>query len=132
DAVAGHDVEPIIRNLLRDGRRGKLLLALDQRRRVGSNADRRGRPGIFERQIEREARALAGDRAQLDLAAEQARELAADRKPKTGAAVFAARARVRLLERLEDDALLLERNADAGVRHLERHHGGLIEQRVIV
>ena len=61
---------------------------------------------------------------QLDLAAEQVRELAADREAKTGAAVLAAGAGIGLLERLEDDLLLLERNADAGVGDLEGDDGG--------
>ena len=58
--------------------------------------------------------------AQLDLAAEQARELAADGEAEAGAAVLAAGAGVGLLERLEDDLLLLGRDADAGVGDLER------------
>ena len=47
-------------------------------------------------------------------------QLAADRQAQAGAAVLAAGARVGLLERLEDDLLLLGRDADAGVGHLER------------
>ena len=50
-----------------------------------------------------------------DLAAEQRRQLAADRQAEAGAAVLAARAGVGLLERLEDQLLLLRRDADAGV-----------------
>ena len=61
-----------------------------------------------------------GRAAQLDLAAEQAGQLAADRQTEAGAAVLAAGAGVGLLEGLEDDALLLGRDADAGVGHLER------------
>ena len=73
-----------------------------------------------------------GVAAQLDLAAEQVRELAADREAEAGAAVLAAGAGVGLLERLEDDVLLLQRDADAGVRDLERdHRGGLAEHRVV-
>ena len=60
-----------------------------------------------------------GVAAQLNLAAEQAGQLAADGEAEAGAAVLAAGAGVGLLERLEDDALLLGRDADAGVRHLE-------------
>ena len=62
----------------------------------------------------------AGRAVQLDFAAEQLRQLAADREAEAGAAVLAAGAGVGLLERLEDDLLLLQRNADAGVGHLER------------
>ncbi len=56
---------------------------------------------------------------QPDLAAEQRRELAADREAEAGAAVLAAGAGVGLLERLEDQPLLLRRDADAGVGDLE-------------
>ena len=62
--------------------------------------------------------------AQLDLAAQQEGELAADGEAQAGAAVLAAGAGVGLLERLEDDALLLGRDADAGIGDLERHHVG--------
>ena len=48
-------------------------------------------------------------RCEVDFAAEQRRQLAADRKAKAGAAVFAAGAGVGLLERLEDQLLLFER-----------------------
>ena len=44
----------------------------------------------------------------MDLAAEQARQLAADRKAEAGAAVFPAGAGIRLLECLEDQLLLLQ------------------------
>ena len=45
----------------------------------------------------------------MDFAAEQAGEFAADRKAKTGAAIFAAGAGIGLLERLEDQLLLFQR-----------------------
>ena len=64
----------------------------------------------------------AGRAAQLDLAAEQVGQLAADREAEAGAAVLAAGAGVGLLEGLEDDLLLLERDADAGVGDLEGDH----------
>ena len=57
---------------------------------------------------------------EADLAAQQRRQLAADRQAEAGAAVLAAGARVGLLERLEDQLLLLGRDADAGVRDRER------------
>ena len=50
-----------------------------------------------------------------DLAAEQARDLAADRQAEAGAAVAAARRPVGLLEGLEDQPQLVLRDADAGV-----------------
>ena len=65
--------------------------------------------------IERERAAHAGRADQPDLAAEQPGDFAADRQAQARAAVLAARAAVGLLERLEDDLLLVRRNADAGV-----------------
>ena len=58
---------------------------------------------------------------QADVAAKQRRQLAADGEAESGAAVLAARAGVGLMERLEDQLLLLRRDADAGVGHGERH-----------
>ena len=78
------------------------------------------RAGVGERQVQRERAALARLAAEADLAAEQGRELAADREAEAGAAVLAARAGVGLLERLEDQLLLLGRDADAGVGDHER------------
>ena len=93
---------------------------------------RRRRADIFHRQIEREGAAVAGRAAQLDFAAEQVRKFAADGEAQAGAAVFAAGAGVGLLERLEDDLLLLQRNADAGVGHFEGDDGRrLVEHRMI-
>ena len=60
---------------------------------------------------------------QLDFAAEQVCEFAADRQTKARAAVTPTGAGVRLLEGLEYDALLLRRNADASIGHLERNDG---------
>ena len=45
-------------------------------------------------------------------------------RPKSGAAVLAAGAGVRLLECLEDDLLLLRRDADAGIGDLEGDDAG--------
>src|SRR3954451_2989843 len=68
----------------------------------------------------------------MDFAAEQVRQLAADGQAQPRAAVFAAGAGVSLLERLEDDLLLLERNADAAIGHLEcDYRRRLTEQRVV-
>ena len=64
----------------------------------------------------------SGRTAQLNFTTQQAGQFAADRKPKAGAAVLAARAGVRLLERLKDDALFFGRNADARVGDFERDH----------
>ena len=90
-----------------------------RQRRRWRGASRGRWPGIGDRQIERKRAADAGRAAQLDFAAQQARQFAADREAEAGAAVFAAGAGVGLLERLEDDLLFLERNADAGIGDLE-------------
>ena len=74
------------------------------------------------RQVEREGAALAGVAAQLDFAAEQVGQFAADGQAETGAAVLAAGARIGLLEGLEDDALFFRRDADAGIGDLEGDH----------
>ena len=81
-----------------------LGLARDARRRVDL------------RQVEREGAALAR-RARPGGSRRRSRrdELAADRQAQAGAAVLAAGAAVGLLERLEDDLLLVGRDADAGV-----------------
>ena len=75
------------------------------------------------RQEERERAALADFALDVDLAAEQSRDLAADREPEAGAAVTAARRPVRLLEGLEDQAELVLRDADSGVHDGELEHG---------
>ena len=66
---------------------------------------------------------LSGRAAQLNFAAQQTGQFAADGQAQTGAAVFAAGAGVCLLERLEDDALLLRRNADARIGDFEGDDG---------
>ena len=73
------------------------------------------RAGVVQRQVEREGAALAVHAGQPDLAAEQHRQLAADGQAEAGAAVLARGAGVGLLEGLEDQPLLLRRDADAGV-----------------
>src|SRR5690606_8435918 len=80
------------------------------------------RPAVVagERQAERERAPLADLALDLQLAAEEARELAADRQPQAGASVPPARGPVRLLERLEDELLLVLRDAHARVDDRER------------
>ena len=87
---------------------------------LGHAGRRRTHVGL--RQIEREGAALAGRALQLDFAAEQVGQFAADGQAQTGAAELAAGARIGLLEGLEDDALLFRRNADAGIGDLEGDH----------
>ena len=71
--------------------------------------------GVAQRQVEGERAALPVDAGEPDFAAEQHGQLAADGQAEAGAAVFARRAGVGLLEGLEDEPLLLRRDADAGV-----------------
>ena len=93
---------------------------------------RKGCGHVRLRQVQREHAALAGNAFQADLAAQQARDLAADGKAQSGAAVLAAGGSVGLLERLEDDLLLLRWNADAGILHRERHHvRGAVQHRMV-
>src|SRR6185369_5130165 len=74
------------------------------------------------RQVQREGRALRRRADKADLTAEQTRELAADGQAQASAAVLARGRSVGLLEGLEDDLLLVARDADAGVRHREGQH----------
>src|SRR4029079_2633918 len=69
---------------------------------------------------------------QPDLAAEQARQLAADRQSQPGPAVLAVGAAVSLLECLEDDLLLFRRDADAGIADRERDDVGSTVQVLVV
>ena len=62
--------------------------------------------------------------AQLNLATEQGCQLAADRQTEPGATKPAIGAGIRLLKGLENDFLLLGRDADTGVRHLEGNYMG--------
>src|ERR1700759_3337460 len=74
---------------------------------------------VAGRQIQRELTAGADFALDPQLAAEQTRDLAADREPEPGPSVFAARPAVGLLEWLEDDPLLVARDPDSGVAHPE-------------
>ena len=96
-----------------------------RRRRLPASAARPScavGPGVVQRQVQRERAALAVDAGQPDLAAEQHGQLAADRQAQAGAAVLARGAGVGLLEGLEDQPLLLRRDADAGVLDREGDH----------
>ena len=64
----------------------------------------------------------AADPFDVGQAAEEAGQFAADCQPQSGSSVLSAGARVCLLERLEDNALLLRRNADTGIGYLESHN----------
>ena len=74
-----------------------------------------------------------GMEVEPDFAAEQARDFAADGQAQAGAAVLAAGAAVGLLERLEDDLLLVRRDADAACRRPRRpRRGRPVEALVVV
>src|SRR5258705_8217298 len=77
-------------------------------------------PLLGDRHDERERASLTGGAREPELAAEQARQLAADRQAEARAAVLAAGRAVGLLEGLEDDLLLVRRDADAGIDDRER------------
>ncbi len=65
---------------------------------------------------------------QPNFAAKQAGDFAADGQAQPGAAIFAARAAVGLLESLEDNLLFLGSDADPGVRDGEGNNGaGMVE-----
>ena len=85
----------------------------------GRHRDGSGRACVHERQVEREGAPLAGHADEPNLAAEQRRELAADRQSEAGAAVLPAGSGVGLLERLEDQPLLLRSDANASVGDLD-------------
>lgn len=118
------------------------LLGAAACRRLGEFHDirrRRNRPGcnrtgtdVGQRQVKNEGAADAGRAPQLDLAAEQVCQFAADRQSEAGAAVFAARRGIRLLERLEDDALFFRRNTDAGIDDLKGDHRRRVPKRRVI
>src|SRR5947199_2962909 len=83
-------------------------------------------------EVELERAPLAGGADDGDLSAEDPGDLAADREPEPRSAVPAAGAAVRLLERFEDDLLLLGMNADARVADREDHYGRRIVEHVVV
>ena len=90
------------------------------------------RAGVVERQVKGERAALTVRADQADFTSQQRGQFAADRQPQSGAAILAAGARVGLLKGLENQALLLRRDADARVFDGERDDLlGLAEHRMI-
>src|SRR3954468_17739499 len=73
------------------------------------------RIGIVLRKEKRKGAASAFRAFDPNFPAEDPRQLAADREAKPGSTVFAARAPVCLLERLEDRRLFVRRNSDPAV-----------------
>src|SRR5579859_5270548 len=134
DRIARLDVGPIVRDRLDRALRNDMHADQLRGRQCGadSRVQRHARPDILDRQIEREGRPRAGQAAQVNFAAEQVCQFAADRQSQAGAAVFATGRGVGLLECLEDDLLLLRRNADAGIGDFEcDHRRRLAEHRMI-
>src|SRR2546422_3823675 len=80
------------------------------------------RRGVAKRQIEREDATLPPHASELDLTAEQQCQFATDRETKAGAAIFSRCSGVGLLEGLENQLLLLRRNAGAGILDGESDH----------
>src|SRR5205814_4961598 len=74
-----------------------------------------------DRQRERERRALADLALHPDLAAMQLDELPREREAEAGALTPPGVVRARLTKLLEDQRLLVVRDADAGVRDRDRH-----------
>ena len=72
-------------------------------------------------QGQREGAALVGHALHRQLAAQQVRQVARNRQPQPGAAVLAVRAAIGLAERVKNQVLLVQRNADAGVAHRKGH-----------
>src|SRR5690606_14107962 len=91
------------------------LLLIGQERFVAERLARAARRRILRRQQQRERAPLAQDRAEADFSAQKPRQFAADRQPQPGAAILTAGRAVGLLECLEDDLLLVVRNADPGI-----------------
>ena len=99
DGVAGLDFQPVVGDVL-DGPIGRGRPRAPRRlhrRRPHQRSARTpiGRADVFHRQIEHEGRAFARRAVQLDFAAEQVRQFAADGEAEAGAAVLAAGARRR-------------------------------------
>ena len=117
DAIGGREPRAVIGKLARWKRRAVVdrlgrLLALGLHRHLH----------VRERQVQRERAALPRLALDADLAAEEARELAADRQAEPCSAVATRGGAVGLLEGLEDELLLVLRDAEAGVLDRECDH----------
>src|SRR5690606_29430665 len=87
----------------------------------------------LHRQVERKGAPLPRGALEPDGAAQEPGDLPTDGEAKPGAAVLPAGGAVSLLERLEDDLVLVAGDADARVVHRERDHGaGRIQQLLIL
>src|ERR1700750_1335373 len=74
------------------------------------------------RQDHREGAATAHFALQLDLAAKQSHDLAADREAQARTAVLTAGRAIRLRGCLTDQLLLVDGDTDTGIDHFERDH----------
>ena len=94
----------------------------DHRRRwrAGLRARDVGRPAQRKRQVQPERAPLPERALDLQLAAQELRQLARDAEPEPGPAVASIDGAVHLLERHEDPLLILGRDAETGVRDRER------------
>ncbi|MNC87700.1 hypothetical protein D3C83_34480 [compost metagenome] len=70
-----------------------------------------------EWEIQRKGAAFTGNAAYADFAPEEPRQFATDGEPEPGAPILAAGCSVSLLERFENDPLLVGRDPDPGVGH---------------
>ncbi len=142
DLVVGSDHVAIVGDLGRqlsvDGgreRRRPLQVtgtATHGRQRRGQAAELAGQHLASLRQVQHERAALVHSACQPDFAAEQPRQLAADRQAEARAAVLPVRRAVHLLKRLENDLVLLRRDADARVSDGPGQHAGRDRERRMI
>src|SRR4029078_13353730 len=78
---------------------------------------------VRQRKIEGKYAPFPDYALQLDFASEKVCNFAADREAQAGSPVSSGAGAVGLLERFEDDSMLIRRNADAGVLHRESDDG---------
>src|SRR5262249_33284566 len=83
-------------------------------------------------QVQGKGTSVPDNAAQLNFSAEKSRQLAADGQTQSGSAIFAARARIRLLERFEYYPLLFPRYADSRVAHFEGDNGSRAAQNLMI
>src|ERR1700687_96508 len=129
DCIIGLQIVAVVRNLLdrmfRDDGQGRWrhrrwILSLHH------GSARRAHIGLW--QVEDEGAPLTGSAPQLDFSTEEAGQFAADRQPQTCSTVLTAGAGVCLLESLEDDPLLVQRNANAGIGNFKGHNRSSLPQ----
>src|SRR6266404_3853793 len=80
------------------------------------------------RQIENEGAPSTWSAPQLNFATQEAGQFAADRQPQTCSTILTAGAGIRLLEGLEDDPLLVQRNTNAGIGNFKGYNRGSLSQ----